>query len=194
MEGCVPSPLPSPEPTAVPSPVPSLAPSAVPTCGEERDDDVCDGNVESLVKYYQHGNNQAPPGNPIHSIAFGTRGSDKTVSFKVSNPFKETHDIFTHYETVGFGNMQCENNRNEDDECERDISITAKCNSRSQTLVHVYAVGKEARDTKHSNSVEVPECCMVEFDDKALPEDTVIWTYTIDCECDLNPAECFCEA
>jgi len=168
-------------PTSMPSPSPSIP-------------DVCDEDDE-IFSYYQHGNNQAPPRVPIQSVEFGTSGSDKTVSFKVFNPFQDTHDIFAHYETVGFGSMQCGNNRDSDMNYQSDVSVTAKCNANSQALVHIYAVGKDARDIKSNanNTTSVPQCCMAGFDDQLLPKDTVIWTYTINCECKLKQKDCFCE-
>jgi hypothetical protein len=176
--------------------MPSLAPSCP---GEERDDNefqICESK-KSVLKYYQHGNNKAPPRNPIHSIAFGTSGNSnsKTVSFKISNPFEATHEMYTHYEQVdnfGFGDMQCAVNLDQED-CKTDISVTANCNAQSQTVVHIYAVGKSAKNIKLADGVTLPKRCTSSPEISALPENTVLWTYTIDCECDLDPDKCFCE-
>ncbi|CAJ1939670.1 unnamed protein product [Cylindrotheca closterium] len=181
-------------PTIMPTVSPSVVTSLPPyTFKPTAVSDVCNED-EEIISYYQHGNNRAPPQVPIYAVEFGIDGSDKTVSFKVFNPFQDTHDIFAHYETVGFGSMQCGNNRNSDSNYQNDVSVTAKCNSNSQAIVHIYAVGKEARNTKRNASMtSVPECCMADVDDQLLPEDTVIWTYAVNCECEKKQEDCFCK-
>lgn len=154
------------------------------------DEDLCDEDDGSVLKYYEHDKNDAPPELPIHDI---TLNGDGTVSFRVLNPFgDDLHDIYTVYhEAADNGNEEC-NKEQTANSCPSDTTLTAYClDDGAFAIVTIFAAGFGS-DSGATGLVpeggagsEIYECCPKTFEpaDHLLPENVASWTYVIYCEC-----------
>jgi hypothetical protein len=168
------------------------------TCDDSvnaNEEDICLDS--SVLNYYEHEKNGAPPIVPIHDI---TLNGDGTVNFRVANPFEdEFHDLYTVYhEAADDGNEEC-NKELSATSCPSDTVLTASClDDGKYTVVTIFAAGFDAESgaaeliaAADSGGSEIYECCptSIEPADHVLPEHVAAWTYVIYCECPEDAEE-----
>lgn len=157
---------------------------------DRNDETVCEDDG-SVLNYYEHDRNDAPPEVPIHDIV---QNGDGTVSFRVLNPFgDDVHDLYTVYhEAADDGNEEC-NMEEEASSCASDTVLTAEClNNGTYTVVTVFAGGYTASAgapslvmDAESEGNEIYKCCPVPEEEsfETTPANVAAWTYVIYCEC-----------
>jgi hypothetical protein len=163
-----------------------------PTCDDSvnaNEEDICVDS--SVLNYYEHEKNAAPPIVPIHDI---THNGDGTVSFRVTNPFQdERHDLYTVYhEAAEDGNEEC-NKETTATSCPSDTVLTAFClNDGAYTVVTIFAAGFDAESSAaalvadgNGEGSTIYGCCPTDDEpaDHVLPAQVAAWTYVIYCEC-----------
>jgi hypothetical protein len=153
------------------------------------EEDICENS--SVLNYYEHEKNGAPPIVPIHDI---TLNGDSTVTFRVANPFgDEFHDLYTVYhEAADDGNEEC-NKEATATSCPSDTLLTAAClDDGKYTVVTVFAASfdddsgaAQLVTAADSDGSEIYECCPKSIEPTAhvLPAHVAAWTYVIYCEC-----------